>query len=151
MSICPRQIVREYSKFTTMHSLAERTSCYASMNVTESRGGFFTLFSPRPTYLPHFFCVCSLLNKPTAPENGTHHTAAVEKEQQGKRPPPPPRNPPSPSVTWIPDATLVCHANGLQGGAVPFDSEEEWREFLSETYSPCITFILKEDQRGKVL
>ena len=28
----------------------------------------------------HFlFCVCSLLNKPTVPENGTHHTAAVEK------------------------------------------------------------------------
>ena len=25
------------------------------------------------------FCVCSLLNKPTVPENGTHHTAAVTK------------------------------------------------------------------------
>ena len=24
-----------------------------------------------------FFCVCSLLNKPTAPENGTHHTVFV--------------------------------------------------------------------------
>ena len=24
------------------------------------------------------FCVCSLLNKPTVPKNGTHHTAAVD-------------------------------------------------------------------------
>ena len=28
-------------------------------------------------FFPLFFCVCSLLNKPTVPENGTHHTAAV--------------------------------------------------------------------------
>ena len=30
-----------------------------------------------------FFCVCSLLNKPTVPENGTHHTAAVRKARLG--------------------------------------------------------------------
>ena len=45
-------------------------------------GNFFSLF----------FCVCSLLNKPTVPENGTHHTAAVEKSAAKKTPPsvPPP-------------------------------------------------------------
>ena len=30
-----------------------------------------------------FLCVCSLLNKPTVPENGTHHTAAVTKARLG--------------------------------------------------------------------
>ena len=29
-----------------------------------------------------FFCVGSLLNKPTVPKNGTHHTAAVERKQR---------------------------------------------------------------------
>ena len=33
------------------------------------------------------FEVCSLLNKPTAPKNGTHHTAAVDKKAAKKTPP----------------------------------------------------------------
>ena len=43
--------------------------------------------SGRRGFLPFFAFV---VYKPTAPENGTHHTAAVEKEQQRKKPPPSP-------------------------------------------------------------
>ena len=45
-----------------------------------------------------FFCVCSLLNKPTAPENGTHHTAAVKKSAAKQALPPFPPHP-SPSLS----------------------------------------------------
>ena len=61
----------------------------------------------RSQYTIPFFCVCSLLNKPTVPKYGTHHTAAVERKtlNSEKEPPSPP--PPPPSVTRIPDAELV--------------------------------------------
>ena len=44
-------------------------------------------------------CVCSLLNKPTVPKNGTHHTAAVKKKQR-KRPLPHPTPQPSLGVSF---------------------------------------------------
>ena len=54
---------------------------------------FFSLHSLALTFFFAFvvygrmIALVSLLNKPTVPENGTHHTAAVEKSAAKKTPP----------------------------------------------------------------
>ena len=68
----------------------------------------------------HFFPVRSLLNKPTVPENGTHHTAAVKKSA-AKKTPPRPKIPPPLSVPWIPDAELAPHLYRVSGSASDLD------------------------------
>ena len=57
--------------------------------------------APPPFFL--FFCVCSLLNKPTAPENGTHHTAAVKKSAAKKL------SPPLPFFVWVVFFVPIVH------------------------------------------
>ena len=47
----------------------------------------------------HFFPVISLLNKPTVPENGTHHTTAVERKTAKSPSPLPPQ--PFPSLSHL--------------------------------------------------
>ena len=57
-----------------------------------------------PAEYAKFFALCSLLNtcKPTAPENGTHHTAAVlEKRTAAKKTAPAPPPLPSPSLSHL--------------------------------------------------
>ena len=69
-----------------------------------------------------FWCVCSLLSKPTALKDGTHHTAAVDQISSEKAPPLPPHpTPPPPSATRIPDAELVPQLYRVTGSASVLD------------------------------
>ena len=72
-------------------------------------------------YDTFFLCVCSLLSKPTALKDGTHHTAAVDQISSEKDPSPPPPNPPPPSATRIPDAELVPQLCRVTGSASVLD------------------------------
>ena len=90
----PAALVGSLESFTQVVRHCEDASL-DDLRESDSRGAKTDSGKGLGTPFPFFSRVCSLLNKPTAPKNGTHHTAAVKKSsaKQASPPFPPPSLP----------------------------------------------------------